>query len=198
MRHAIEERLVEVVPPSSNGVRSHLKVLYRLRSTAKNCSQKDITVMLMKHNFYDSDKNPKGDFTNDFEPKVINNNRVITDYFTGLMWHQSGSFDQLEWIKGVDWINELNTQKYAGYVDWRMPTAEEAASLLRQREINMSQCIDPGFSCRQENIWTCDSYEMSLDWNQLDVAWYVDYTDGYVSKHYTCCGHYIRPVRSCK
>ena len=198
MRHAIKERLVEVVPPSSNGVHSNLKVLYCLRSTTKNCSQKDINTMLMKHNFYDSDKNPKGIFTNDFEPKVINNDKVITDYYTGLMWHQSGSIDQLEWIKRVDWIDELNTREYAGYVDWRMPTVEEAASLLRQREINMSQFIDPGFSCLQENIWTCDNYEVSLDWNLLDVAWYVDYTDGYISKHYTCCGHYIRPVRSCK
>jgi serine/threonine-protein kinase len=73
-------------------------------------------------------------------------------------------------MKGMDWIHELNTRKYAGYVDWRMPTMEEASSLLRQREIHMSLCIDLGFSCRQENIWTCDSYEVSLDWNQLDVA----------------------------
>ncbi len=197
MRYAIKKRLVEVVPTLLNGVHSNLKVLCRLRSTAQNCSQKDINALLIKHNLYDSDKNAKGIFTNDFEPKVINSDKVITDYFTGLMWHQSGSIDQLEWIKGVDWINELNTRKYAGHVDWRMPTVEEAASLLRQREINMPQYIDPGFSCRQENIWTCDSYEVSLDWNLLDVAWYVDYTDGYISRHYTCCGHYIRPVRSC-
>ena len=87
MRHAIEENPVEVVPPSLNRVRRHLKELYSLRSTAKNCSQKDINAMLIKHNFYDSDKNAKGIFTNDFEPKVINNDKVITDYFTGLIWH---------------------------------------------------------------------------------------------------------------
>ena len=108
--------------------------------------------MLMKHNFYDSDKNDKGIFTNNFEPKVINNKIVITDYFTGLMWHQSGSIDQLDWIKGMDWINELNNRESAGYGDWRMPTAEEAASLLRQRGVNMPQCIDPDFSCQQENL----------------------------------------------
>jgi hypothetical protein len=170
MRHAIKEILVEVVPPSTNEVCSHLKVLYSLRSTAQNCTQKDINALLIKHNLYDSDKNAKRIFTNDFEPKVINNDKVITDYFTGLMWHQSGSIDQLEWIKGVDWINELNTRKYAGYVDWRMPTVEEAASLLRQREIYLSQFIDPGFSCRQENVWTCDSYEVNPDWYKLDYG----------------------------
>lgn len=198
MRHAIDEKSVEVVLPPSNGVHSNLKVLYSLRSIAKNCSQKDINAMLIKHDFYDSDKNANGNFTNDFGTKVINNDKVITDHYTGLMWHQSGSIDQLEWTKGVDWIDELNTREYAGYVDWRMPTVDEAASLLRQKEINMPQFINPDFSCLQENIWTCDSYEVSLDWNQLDVAWYVDYTDGYISKHYTCCGHYIRPVRTCK
>jgi hypothetical protein len=56
MRHAIEEKLVEVVPSSSNGVHSHLKVLYGLRSTAKNCSQKDINALFIKYNFYDSDR----------------------------------------------------------------------------------------------------------------------------------------------
>jgi hypothetical protein len=198
MRYAIEGKTVEIPTHSSNGVYSTLKVLYSLRSIAKNCSQEDINTMLIKHNFYDNDKNAKGTFTNDFEPKVIYNDKVITDYYTGLMWHQSGSIEQLEWNKGIDWINVLNTQEYAGYADWRMPTVEEAASLLKQREINMPQFIDPDFSCLQKNIWTCDSYEVSLDWNQLDVAWHVDYTDGYISKHYTCCGHYIRPVRSCK
>lgn len=198
MRHAILGKTVEVSPPSPNGVHGSLKVLYNLRSSAKNCIQEDINAMLINHNFYDNDKNTKGIFTNDFEKKVINNDKVITDYFTGLMWHQSGSIRQLEWMKGVGWIDELNTREYAGYVDWRMPTVEEAASLLTQREINMSQCIDSGFSGLQEDIWTCDSYKMSLDWNQLDVAWYVNYADGYISKHYTYCGHYIRPVRSCK
>jgi hypothetical protein len=198
MRYAIEERQEEVIPALSNGVHSNLKILYRLRSASKICSHKDINALLIKHNFYDSDKNAKGIFTNDFEPKVINNDKVITDYFTGLMWHQSGSIDQLDWIKGIDWINELNTQEYAGYVDWRMPTVEEAASLLRQREINMPQFIDPGFSSLQENIWTCDSCDVHRHWNLLDTAWYVDYADGYVRTHYTCCGCYIRPVRSCK
>jgi len=198
MKHAIVGETVEVSPPSTNGVHSNLKVLYRLRSTSKNCSHRDINAMFIKHNFYDSYKNTKGNFANDFEQKVINNDKVITDYFTGLMWHESGSNDQLEWIKGVEWIGKLNTREYAGYVDWRMPTVEEASSLLRQREISMPQFVDSVFSCLQESIWTCDSYEVSLDWNKLDVAWFVDYADGYLSTHYTCCGHYIRPVRSCK
>jgi hypothetical protein len=198
MRHVIDESPVEVISPSLNGVRSHLKVTYSLRSTAKNCSQNDINAILIKHNFYDSEKNAKGIFNNDFEQKVINNDKVITDYHTGLMWHQSGSNDQLKWIKGMDWINELNTHKYAGYVDWRMPTVEEAASLLGQREIGMPQFIDTGFSCLQENVWTCDSCDVHYHENLLDTAWYVDYADGYVRTHYTCCGCYIRPVRSCK
>ena len=87
MSHAFEEKLIGVVSFSTNGRYSHLKVLYGLRSIAKNYIQKDINVMLMKHNFRDSDKNAEGIFTNDFQLKVINNDKVITDYFTGLMWH---------------------------------------------------------------------------------------------------------------
>ena len=76
MRYAIEGKAVEIPTHSSNGVYSTLKVLYSLRSIAKNCSQEDINAMLIKHNFYDNDKNAKGTFTNDFEPKVINNDKV--------------------------------------------------------------------------------------------------------------------------
>ncbi len=102
-----------VIPSSLNGVRCNLKVLYSLRSTAKNCSQNNINAILIKHKFSDSDKNAKGTFNNDFEPKVISNDRVITDYYIGWMWHQSGSIEQTEWIKGMDWINEFNTQENA-------------------------------------------------------------------------------------
>lgn len=75
MRYAIEEKPIVVAPPSSNVVHRYLNVLYCLRSTAKNCSRKDIIAMLIKHNFYDSDKNNKGIFTNNLEQKVINNNK---------------------------------------------------------------------------------------------------------------------------
>lgn len=122
MRHVIVEYPVVVIPSSLNGVRYNLKVLYSQRSTAKICNQNDINAILVKHNFFDNDKNANGTFNNDFEPKVISNYKVITDYYTGLMWHQSGSIEQTEWIKGMDWINELNRQEYAGYIDWRMPT----------------------------------------------------------------------------
>ncbi len=61
-----------------------------------------------------------------------------------------------------------------------MPTVEEAASLLRQREINMPQFIDPGFIGLQENVWTCDNCNVHRYENLLDTVWYVDYADGYV------------------
>ena len=35
MRYAIEDRVVEIVPPALNGVHTHLKVLYSLQVTIR-------------------------------------------------------------------------------------------------------------------------------------------------------------------
>ncbi len=42
----------------------------------------------MKYSFHDSDENSKGTFTKNFEPKIINNDKVITDY----LWDYLTSF----------------------------------------------------------------------------------------------------------
>ena len=62
--------------------------------------------------------------------KSINGDKVVIDHATGLMWHQSGSTYGLNWEKANRWVRLLNKRGYAQYSDWRLPTIEEAASLL--------------------------------------------------------------------
>ena len=85
---------------------------------------------------------------------TIKGDKVVIDHTTGLMWHQSGSYKNMSWKRAKKWVGELNKQGYAGFLDWRLPTLEEAVSLLEQNEKSGNQFIDPVFDKTQWSIWT--------------------------------------------
>ena len=122
--------------------------------------------------------------------KVINGDKVVIDHATGLMWHQPGSDENMEWENAKKWARELNRRGYSGYSDWRLPTVEEAASLLEPGESN-GLYIDPVFSNYQEWIWTGDDYGP-------EDAWGVYFGGGLVFWVNFASKFYVRPVRSGK
>lgn len=67
---------------------------------------------------------------------------VWTDRSTNLMWYRQGyrSYQKLyggaqpaSWKAVNAWIYSLNAQRIGGFSDWRLPTAEEYATLFRER-----------------------------------------------------------------
>ena len=121
-----------------------------------------------------------------YEEKSINGDKVVIDHATGLMWHQSGSSNYMRWNSAKDWIRDLNRRGYAGYQDWRLPTLEEAVSLLEASRKN-DIYIDPVFNNEQWGIWTGDRYDSGGTWSVYfslgNVRWRVK-------------NRYARPVRS--
>ncbi len=89
--------------------------------------------------------------------------KVIVDKTTGLMWQQSGSENYMVYSDAQEYIKELNRQEFAGYSDWRLPTLEEAMSLM-EREKKNGLYIDPVFERKQEWIWTADKESASRAW----------------------------------
>ena len=135
----------------------------------------------------------------DYSLKTIRGEKVVVDNATGLMWHQSGSDDVMEWGEAKEWIKKLNKSGYAGYDDWRLPTLEEAASLLKSSERNIDLYIDPIFSNKQQWIWTGDEDGSKSAGNFYFHMWSVDFSEGnvYVRNVYGIIGSsYVRPVRS--
>jgi hypothetical protein len=126
-----------------------------------------------------------------YEVKSIGYEKVVVDYMTGLMWHQNGSERFKDKEKIAEWIDNLNLKGYAGFKDWRLPTAEEGASLLEPTQKYGDVYVDTVFDNKQPWIWTGDSYGD-------DAAWAISACYGSVfwSKfnEYYC----IRPVRSMK
>jgi len=140
----------------------------------------------------------------DYELMTIKGDKVVIDYSTGLMWHQSGSEEHMSWLsekffgleyssrwhKVEGWIKGLNESKYAGYSDWRLPTLEEAVSLLESSKKNNDLYIDPLFSDKQRWIWTADKYSAG-------AVWAVTFDYGGVDSYGVHSrGNYVRPVRT--
>ena len=157
----------------------------------RTLSESDVESILKKYKLFDIRWNNNGGFQNDYSLKSIKGNTVVIDNATGLMWHQSGSDEYMEWNKVKKWIERLNNNGYAGYNDWRLPTVEETASLLESSKNNDNLYIDPIFSNKQWWIWTGDKFG-------LEGAWRVYFSNGRVYWSYLYNNYFVRPVRSGK
>ena len=126
-----------------------------------------------------------------YELRSIVYEEVVVDYTTGLMWHQNGSERFKDKEKISEWVDNLNLKGYAGFKDWRLPTAEEAASLLEPKQTFGDMYVDTVFDVKQPWIWTGDSYGN-------DAAWVM--SSCYGSIFWNKFDEYfsIRPVRSMK
>jgi hypothetical protein len=130
----------------------------------------------------------------DYNLKAVSGDVVVVDNATGLMWHQSGSDDYISCDDAKEWVEDLNSEEgYAGYNDWRLPTVDEAASLLESSKKNGDLYIDPVFSKKQEWIWTGDMFEYE---DGSESAWDVGFDGGRVGRYHFSNDGYVRPVRS--
>ena len=110
------------------------------------------------------------------------------------MWHQSGSDDCMYRGEANEWVEDLNSEEgYAGYNDWRLPTVDEAVSLLESSRINGDLYIDHVFSKKQEWIWTGDKYEYE---DGSEAAWNVCFHSGGVGRYFSRHNFCVRPVHS--
>ena len=88
------------------------------------------------------------------------------------------------------WIEELNRIDYANYHNWRLPTLEEAMSLMKKEQRNGELFIDPIFDQTQKGIWTSDLTQNG------SLAWVVFLNYGSCYVNCFDLENYIRAVRS--
>ena len=123
----------------------------------------------------------------EYETKIFADEKVVIDHATGLMWQQSGSYDYMKRKEVKKWLRGLNHKGYAGYTDWRMPTVEEASSLLEASEKNGNLYIDTVFDKKQRWLWTGDRCSSGGMWRVYFDDGYVDWGD--------VSFLFVRPVR---
>jgi hypothetical protein len=168
-----------------------LDAMTKLRSQFKDLSVNDVKSMLRERGFFEKYYYKTGDFKNHFEVKTINQGKIVVDFATGLIWHQFGSESYINIERVKPWLADLNKQEYAGYSDWRLPTLEEAASLLKNQESRFGLFISEVFASDQRFIWTGDKFGQ-------DKGWIIDFYSGDVSKVPLTTLVYVRPVRTMK
>jgi len=179
-KEQVEAASAPVVKPPVQQKPSVSGAKYRLRSEPITASNLDF-----KSKFgLNGSREPLEYVENDFRG---NGDETITDYATGLMWQKSGS-EYMPYKDAKAYIEELNSKKFAGYSDWRLPTVDELKSLLTPKAMNGDLYIEPIFDKTQRYCWRSDQHASG-------GAWRVSF--GYGSVYWSIDDNgYVRAVRS--
>ncbi|MBC8548356.1 MAG: DUF1566 domain-containing protein, partial [Candidatus Brocadiales bacterium] len=87
------------------------------------------------------------------------------------------------------WLKKTNKKSYAGFNDWRLPTLEEASTLL-EFGTKSGKFIHSVFDDKQWGTWTGDKSDKGQ-------AWIVTYVNGTISQvQVGTPATFVRPVRS--
>ena len=158
IQREIERRRPPVLDPVHPPVDPRMPFL---RSECRTLSSVDAELIIQNKGFYHPGWNPSGKgIQNDFEPRRL----VVIDRATGLMWQQSGTKDKVTYEDAKAYVAALNRNQFAGYSDWRLPTLEEAYSLVEPQKSSNELYVDPVFDATQRWIWTCDQPSASAAW----------------------------------
>jgi len=161
--HALTADSIEVTRPDT-----FLLKKLRSRPITEDLNYGQVVRMLIEFDFADRYFNLEGSgFTKHFglkKDRFARRDSVIVDRGTGLMWQQAGSIETMEFEEASKYIAQLNAGRgFAGYRDWRLPTLEEAMSLM-EPEASSGLYIDPKFGREQEWIWTSDINQRRWAW----------------------------------
>ncbi|MBA3004320.1 MAG: DUF1566 domain-containing protein [Desulfurivibrio sp.] len=141
---------------------------FSLRATGAVLTEQEATELAAQHNFYDSQNNPKGRFIN----ALVDNgdDLIVTDQATGIMWERGGC--DLTTIRNAQkYVEQLNRERFAGFSDWRLPTMEEAFSLLEPQINDKGVHLHPCFSKEQPFIFLADQ-------RKPGGYWFMDFKQG--------------------
>ncbi|MGH1366683.1 MAG: DUF1566 domain-containing protein [Calditrichia bacterium] len=137
-------------------------------ATYRSTPQQNYTLNLYRtfiqdKDLWDQQVNPRGrDFPGNFvreqnpggTPKGAAGT-ILFDRATGLRW-QSGGTEKIPFSRAQEHVNRLNEAGYGRRNDWRLPTSEELAILLRTDPSSGKLFIAPGFEPQQTAVWASD------------------------------------------
>jgi serine/threonine protein kinase len=120
-----------------------------------------------------------------------NEDDTVSDATTGLQWQRQGSDFPLTWTNARAYVNDLNSNGFAGAADWRLPTVDELVSLLERPPVLRDFCLPSVFDPSPAYLWTCDR-------KSFNAAWFVSAAMAFVGWQDFSCRFHVRAVRSMK
>ena len=131
-------------------------------------SEEDVVALVRLHDFPDQERNPRGRFIH----ALVDNGDGLTvsDRATGLMWQRGGT-DIMSHRSMRREIARINSERFAGHDDWRLPSLAEALSLLEREKSTADQYLHPCFSREQPFVFVEAT-------RSPGGYWFVDFKQG--------------------
>jgi len=148
-----------------------------------------IKKLLKERNYFDHFLNESGaGITHQYEEVERDGAQLVVDHATGLTWQKGGSKNIMTLEDAEIYVEQLNSENYCGYDDWRLPTLIEVMSLMEPQKKENVLHIDPVFDPKQRWIWTADKAHAV-------VGWMVDFDYGSCGRdHVAISQRYVRAV----
>jgi hypothetical protein len=179
-----------------------------LRSEKATVSVNDAKVMVVTDHFYHSGWNTGGPgVAHRYDTKAVKDALLVVDHATGLMWQRGGSGEsgglQGDRKDADAYVQGLNAKKYGGYADWRLPTLEEAMSLMTPPEKGQAGEVTSGDTSEKGAYHIDASFENSAapmmwtaDMQSPERGWMLYFWDGICTPEKVDHNYYARAVRS--
>lgn len=160
----------EIVASGLPGRNDAVEVVARvwLPQGLRELSEEDVATAISQYNFADQERNPAGAFPHAFVDN--GDNLTISDRVTGLMWQRAGT-DIMSYRSLKREVERLNRERFAGFADWRIPSLEEAMSLLEGDKLANDQYLHRCFAGTQPFIFVDAP-------RKKGGYWFVDFKQG--------------------
>ncbi len=93
---------------------------------------------------------------------------VILERNSGLHWQRYGSGFTLDWGGAFAYVDHLNSSRWQGRDNWRLPTVDEVLTVLKPPLHGLNCSSWPLFACSIHWLWTCDPCNKKQAWT-VDV-----------------------------
>ncbi|MFQ5627709.1 MAG: DUF1566 domain-containing protein [bacterium] len=152
-------------------------------------SIENVELMLKKRDFFDRTWRRNGTgLAHHYESTLQFGDQLVIDHKTGLNWQHEGSNSWMTYSDAQQYVTELNASYFGGFTDWRLPTLEEAMSLVEPKLIENKMHISTSFAPEQRYIWTADK-------QCEEIVWFVAFPNGGVGSCRISNYNSVRAVR---
>jgi serine/threonine-protein kinase len=116
------------------------------------------------------------------EELLIDTDLVWQDLDTGLIWQKKVDDKKYTWEEAFEYTKKLNSQKFGGYDDWRLPSVDELVTLFTKEKNTNSK--GHSYHIKEELLktipedyfWVWSNTEVE---NYTPAAWFVSFYDGH-------------------